>query len=66
VRVAISVPDRLFQDAETAAKTRGVSRSQLCATALADYLNQNRPREVTERLNVIFGKKPAKVDRILN
>ena len=66
MKVAISLPDRLFQDAETVAKTRGVSRSQLYATALADFLNQNKPREVTERLNVIYGQKPAKVDRILN
>ena len=66
VKVAISLPDQLFQHAEAAAKARRVSRSQLYATALADYLEQHQPREITERLNAIYGKKTAKVDRVLN
>jgi antitoxin MazE6 len=66
VKVAISLPDQLFLHAEAAAKTRGVSRSQLYAAALADFLQQHQPREITERLNAIYGQKTAKVDRVLN
>ncbi len=66
VKVAISLPDQLFQHAEAAAKARRISRSQLYATALADFLEQHQPREITERLDAIYGKKTAKVDRVLN
>jgi len=66
VKVAISLPDQLFRAAEAAAKTRGVSRSQLYATALSDFLKQHEPSEITRKLNAVYGKKPAKVDRVLN
>src|SRR5215472_4828805 len=59
MKVAISLSDKIFREAEAAAKTRGISRSQLYATALAAFLQQHRPSGVTAKLNAIYGKKPA-------
>jgi hypothetical protein len=66
MKVAISLSDKIFREAEAAAKTRGISRSQLYATALAAFLQQHRPSGVTAKLNAIYGKKPATMDRVLN
>ncbi len=38
MRVALSIPDGLFKQAEAAAKEMNVSRSQLYAMALAQHL----------------------------
>lgn len=40
MKTAISLPDELFTRAERAAASRGVSRSQLYATAVARYLDE--------------------------
>jgi metal-responsive CopG/Arc/MetJ family transcriptional regulator len=66
VKIAISLPDELYREAEFAAKRLKVSRSQLYATALATYLEQQGGRRVTEQLNAIYGARTAKVDPALN
>ncbi len=41
MRTPLSIPDELFERAESLARERGVSRSQLYATALAAYLDDD-------------------------
>jgi len=55
VKTAISIPDALFREAETLAKKRGMSRSELYATAIADYLKDERFLGVREQLDAIYG-----------
>lgn len=55
MKVAVSIPDDVFESGEQVSKRLGVSRSRLYATALAEYVAKNRGRKVTERLNVIYG-----------
>jgi metal-responsive CopG/Arc/MetJ family transcriptional regulator len=62
VKTAISLPDDLFRMAEAAARRLRMSRSQLYATALAEFLDRRRTSQVTERLNEIYSERPAKVD----
>lgn len=68
MKVAVSIPDDLFESGEQVSKRLGVSRSRLYATALAEYVAKNRGRKVTERLNVIYGavdsRLPAAVKRL--
>ena len=65
MKVALSIPDDLFESAETLGKRLGLSRSRLYATALADYLAKHRGRKITERLDVVYADEPERVDRAL-
>lgn len=49
-----------------AARTLKVSRSQLYATALAEFLERNGRSDVTQRLNAIYEGRPARVDPLLS
>jgi predicted transcriptional regulator len=62
----VSVPDDLFRLAETAARRLRVSRSQLYATAIAEFLKRQHTDAVTERLNEVYSRGHAKVDSLLH
>ena len=66
MKTAVSVPDDLFRLGETAARRLRVSRSQLYATALAEFLHRQRANAVTERLNEVYSRRKAKVDPLLH
>jgi predicted transcriptional regulator len=66
MKTAISVPDDLFRTAEAAARRLRVSRSKLYATALADFLERQQSNTITERLNEIYKRRPAKLDPALH
>lgn len=53
MKTAISVPDRLFQEAQREAKRTGKSRSQLYSEAMAEYLARHAPENVTEAMNAV-------------
>jgi metal-responsive CopG/Arc/MetJ family transcriptional regulator len=54
--VAVSMPDDLFRLAEASARRLRVSRSELYAKAIAEYLERQQNIGITERLNdVHFG-----------
>jgi antitoxin MazE6 len=62
MKVALSIPDELFESAETLGKRLGLSRSRLYATALADFLAKHRGRRVTEQLNAVYGAEDSRLD----
>jgi metal-responsive CopG/Arc/MetJ family transcriptional regulator len=62
MKVALSIPDDLFQSAESLGKRLGVSRSRLYATALADFLAKHRGRKITERLNAVYAVESGGLD----
>jgi metal-responsive CopG/Arc/MetJ family transcriptional regulator len=62
MKVALSIPDDLFETAETVSKRLGVSRSRLYATALAEFLSKHRGRKVTERLNTLYATEESRVE----
>jgi predicted transcriptional regulator len=66
MKTAVSVPDDLFRLAEGAARRLRVSRSHLYATALAEFLKRQQASAVTERLNEVYSRRPAKVDGALH
>ncbi len=61
MKVALSIPDELFETAETLSKRLGVSRSRLYSTALAEFLSKHRGRKVTERLNTVYGAEESRL-----
>jgi hypothetical protein len=66
MKTAISVPDGLFHLAETAARSLGISRSQLYATAVAEFLSRQQGDAVTQRLDEVYSRRPAKLDAALH
>jgi metal-responsive CopG/Arc/MetJ family transcriptional regulator len=65
MKVALSIPDDLFESAETLGKRLGVTRSRLYATALADYVAKHRGRKTTERLNAVYAAEQGRLDPIV-
>jgi metal-responsive CopG/Arc/MetJ family transcriptional regulator len=66
MKTAISLPDPLFAEAEQVAKRLRISRSKLYATAITQFLNEHRSRDVTERLNEVYAKEKSKLDPVLH
>ena len=56
MKTAISLPDKLFFEAEETAKILGVSRSTLYLNALLDYLERNNRKNITKKLNEIYNE----------
>jgi len=62
MKIAISVPDPVFEAGEHLAKQLGLSRSQLYSDALAAYLSIRGTEAVTARLNDVYAAQPSSVD----
>lgn len=62
MKTAISIPDDLFASADELASRLGVSRSQLYADAVAEYLARHRGQDVTARLNAAYADDEADPD----
>jgi metal-responsive CopG/Arc/MetJ family transcriptional regulator len=62
MKTAISLPDDLFRMAEATARRLRVSRSELYAKAIAQFLQGQRGDAITERLNNVYSRHAAKVD----
>ncbi len=56
------MPDDLFRLAEAAARRLRVSRSELYANAIAEYLTRQQDHSITERLNEVYARRRAKLD----
>ncbi|MEZ4424831.1 MAG: ribbon-helix-helix protein, CopG family [Gemmatimonadota bacterium] len=54
MKTAISLPDDLFESADALADRLGVSRSELYARAMAEYLAKHRAEGVTDQLNRVY------------
>ena len=65
MKIAVSIPDDLFESGETLSKRLGVSRSRLYATALADFVAKNQGRKITERLNAVYDSEDGRLPRAL-
>lgn len=62
MKTAISIPDDVFDAAEQMARRLGVSRSELYATAVREYLEAHRSRGVTARLNDVYENADSSLD----
>jgi len=62
MKVAISIPDDVFDSAEHLAKRLKVSRSAVYASALAEFVAKHRASKVTERLDAVYGAQESGMD----
>ena len=51
MKVAVSIPDRTFEDAEALAKRLKTSRSDIYARALDEFIGNHAPDRLTEAIN---------------
>jgi len=57
MKTAISIPDNVFRAAERLARRLGLSRSELYARAVAEFVAQHRGQDITERLNAVYDER---------
>jgi len=65
MKTAISIPDPIFQAAELFAHHFGISRSELYAKALQEYIASRRFINVTVALDKIYGDEASALDNEL-
>ncbi len=54
MKTSISIPDDLFESADALAEQMGMSRSELYAIAVEEYVAKHRATKVTDRLNEVY------------
>ena len=54
MKTAISLPDRVFFEAEETAQNLGISRSTLYLNALVEYLKKKNRKNITQKLNEVY------------
>lgn len=65
MKVAVSVPDPIFDAAERIARQRQVPRSQLFAEALQEYVSRHGAEAITAKLNEIYAVEDSGVEKPL-
>jgi metal-responsive CopG/Arc/MetJ family transcriptional regulator len=65
VKTAISIPDKVFEAAERTARKPGVSRSELYATAVHEFVERYRVEDVTAGLNEVYAPTQSDLDENL-
>ena len=65
MKTAISIPDKVFRSADALAKRLGVSRSQLYATAVSEFLSKYQSRQVTKRLDSLYAEEDSSLSKNL-
>ncbi len=64
MKIAISVPDPIFHEAELLAAALNKSRSQLYSEALAGYVRSHSAYDITQRINAVFERVEKTGDTI--
>ena len=65
MKTAISIPDEIFDAAEEVARRLNLSRSQLYARAVADFVERQRRDGVTARLDTVYAVNDEGLDPAL-
>lgn len=60
MKTAISLPDNLFKSGDSLAKRLGISRSELYARALADFVAKYKASQLTQRLNAVYAEEESR------
>ena len=62
MKTAVSIPDDLFESADTLAQQLGLSRSALYATAVAEFVAKHQGQAVSERLDRVYADQPGRLE----
>ena len=66
MKTAISIPDKVFEAADRAAKNLGISRSELYSTAVYEYIERHRIEDVTVKLDEVYSSTKSGLDESLH
>jgi len=66
MKTAISIPDSVYERAESTAKRLGKSRSRLYSEAVSEYVARHDPDEVTEAMNRVCDAVDTHADRVVS
>jgi metal-responsive CopG/Arc/MetJ family transcriptional regulator len=56
MKVAVSIPDEVFEEADRLARHLKTSRSQLYSRALKEFLSRHAPDQVTDAMNRVVAE----------
>ena len=62
MKTAISIDQELFAEAENYSRISGLSRSRLYSAAIKEYLQNNTPNIITEKLNDYYRNHESRLD----
>lgn len=62
MKTAVSIPDRIFEEAERLAAELNTSRSQLYSRALGEFVARHAPERITEAMNRVVQEVGTEVD----
>jgi metal-responsive CopG/Arc/MetJ family transcriptional regulator len=62
MKIAISIPDEVFAEAESLARQLNASRSEIYSRALSEFLGRHAPDRVTEQMNEALGRIGEQAD----
>jgi metal-responsive CopG/Arc/MetJ family transcriptional regulator len=65
MKTDISLPDPIFEEAESLAKRLGLSRSELYTKALKAYLRKSNREQILNKLNEVYAEESSEPDPIL-
>jgi metal-responsive CopG/Arc/MetJ family transcriptional regulator len=65
MKTAISIPDRVFREAERAAKRQKVSRSRFYSQAVEAYLKAQANKGITEALNAVYATEDSSLNPVV-
>ena len=66
MKIAISIPDGLFNRGEATAQRLNVSRNQLYTTALSEFLERRERQSITDRLTAVYARESSELDPVLH
>ena len=62
MKIAVSIPDPIFREAEEVGRRLRVPRSQLYSRAIAAFVRQHSGDDVTARLDAALAKVASRTD----
>ena len=62
MRIAVSIPDPIFREAEKVSRRLRIPRSQLYSRAIEAFVRKRSDPELTARLNAALAKLGSKTD----
>jgi metal-responsive CopG/Arc/MetJ family transcriptional regulator len=65
MKTAISLPNSVFEEAETLAQQLGLSRSELYTKALQAYLTRYNRDQILLKLNQVYSKESSELDPVM-
>jgi len=57
MKTAVSIPDRVYEDAERLARRTKKSRSRLFTDAIKEYVERHAPEEITDAMNRVCAER---------